>query len=66
MSLYSAPFKAVIDEETELAATCSTGRQQVWFSDSNADPEKNSSKPRGWSNLLEKAGGFVALNRVGK
>ena len=66
MSLYSAPFEAVTDEEAELAATCSAGRQQVWFSDSNADPEKNSSKSRGWSNLLEKAGGFVALNRLGK
>ena len=66
VSLYSAHSETVTDEETELAATCSTARQQVWFSDSNADPEKNSSKSRGWSNLLEKAGDFVALNRVGK
>ena len=66
VSLYSATSEAVTDEETELAATCSAGRQQLWFSDSNADPEKNSSKSRGWSNLLERAGGFVALNRVGK
>ena len=66
VSLYSAPSEAVTDEEAELAATCSAGRQQLWFSDSNADPGKNSSKSRGWSNLLEKAGGFVALNRIGK
>ena len=58
--------EAVIDEETELAATCLAGRQQLWSSDSNADPEDNSFKSRGWSNLLERAGGFVALNRVGK
>ena len=66
MSLYSAPSVAITDEETELAATCSAGRPQVWFSDANADPRKDSSKSRGWSSLLEKAGGFVALNRVGK
>ena len=52
VSLYSAPSEADTDEEAELAATCSAGRQQVWFSDSNADPEENSSKSRGWSNLL--------------
>ena len=66
VSLYSAPSEAVTDEESELAATCSAGRQQVWFSDSNADPGKVSSKSRGWSDLLAKAGGFFALNRLGK
>ena len=66
MSLYSAPSVAITDEETELAATCSAGRPQVWFSGSNADPGGGSPKPRGWGNLLEEVGGFGALNRVGK
>ena len=64
MLLYSAPSEAVTDEEAELSATCSAGRRQLWFSDSNA--ETNPPKSRSWSNLLEKAGSFVALNRIGK
>ena len=63
VSLYSAPSEIVTAEESEMAAACNAGRQQIWFSDSNADPSKGSAKSQAWSNLLEIAGGLVALNR---
>ena len=66
VSLYSAPSEAITDEEKKLASQCLAGRHQIWFTDANADPRKETAKSHNWDSLLAKAGGFTALNRIGE
>ena len=44
VSLYSAPSEVATEEEAEIAAACNACRQQIWFSDPNADPSKGPAK----------------------
>lgn len=66
VSIYSPPSEPLTAEEKDRADACSCGRRQIWFADSNADPRKAALKSEQWEALLTRAGGFKALNRLGK